>query len=165
MDEKSSGDDNIKPNSNNSSDEEDIKIFNEIENNSNDNMIVESEGDNLNESMDDLESKDNEKIIDNFIKLFHEFKIDNNMNSINNENECYNNKMSDEDDNKNIIEEGKFNNDKIQNKQTIKEKSSDINIKGENNWIKKNLKDRNSNKLKQVKKVDTITKKYKYPKK
>ena len=73
--------------------------------------------------------------------------------------------MSDEDDNKNIIEEGKFNNDKIQKKQTIKEKSSDINIKGENNWIKKNLKDRNTNKLKQVKKVDTITKKYKYPKK
>ena len=69
MDEKSSGDDNIKPNSNNSSDEEDIKIFNEIENIANDNMIVESEDDNLNESMDDLENKDNQKIIDNFIKL------------------------------------------------------------------------------------------------
>ena len=85
-------------------------------------MIVESEGDNLNESMDDLESKDNEKIIDNFIKLFDEFKIDNNMNSINNENECYINKMSDEDDNKNIIKEGKFNNDKIQKSKLLKKR-------------------------------------------
>ena len=37
---------------------------------------------------------------------------------------------------------------KFKKKQTIKEESSDINIKGENNWLKKNLKDRISNKLK-----------------
>jgi len=89
-------------------------------------IMKESEKENINESWEDTEKKDNKYLINNFIKFLDECKIDNDINTINDKNGCDN--LSDKDDNKNNMRDEKSKN---YNKNIIiinKDNNNDISI-------------------------------------
>ena len=149
--------------SNISSDEENNNTIIENQININENIIEEIEDDDINDSYDILENKDEQQLIDNIINLIEDCNIDNNIDSQGNK----------KDDNKNntIIKE--YNRNGLENNKNIhestnecsmdKEKKDNINEDYEENWFKKSLKERVTLKTKKIGKKKNF-KTYNYPK-